>query len=164
VGVKVTLILQLPGAGILAPQLFVVPKLAEAAIPAIINGALPVLASVIVCAALVVPTAWDVANVTLAGERLAMGAVLPVPFSEITCGLLPALSTKVTEPTALPAAVGVNVMLIVQIPPAARDAPQVLVCAKGAVGVIEVRVRGAVPVLVSVTVCAALVEFTICEA
>lgn len=83
VGVKVTLILQLPGAGTLAPQLFVVAKLADAVIPAMINGALPVLARVTVCAALVVPTACEVANVTLAGERLAIGAVVPVPFSAI---------------------------------------------------------------------------------
>ena len=161
VGVKVTLIAQLPGAAILAPQLFVVPKLAEATIPDMINGALPVFARVTVWAALVVPTAWEVVNVTVAGERVAIGAVLPTPFSEMTCGLFPALSTKVTEPDALPAVVGVKVTVIEQIPPAGRDAPQVLVCAKGAVGVMEVRVKGAVPLLVSVTVCAALVELTI---
>ena len=137
--------------------------MAEVAIPVMTNGALPVLVSVTVCAALVVPTPWEVANVKLAGERLAMGAVTPVPFSAITCGVLPALSAMLTEPTELPAAVGEKVTLMVQIPPAIRDAPQVLVCAKGAVAAIEVRVRVAVPLLVSVTVCAALVEFTICE-
>ena len=125
-----------------------------------INVALPVLARVTVCDALVVPTACGVANVTLAGERLAMGAVTPVPVSEIACGLVAALSTKVTDPTALPAVVGVKVTLMVQIPPAARDEPQVLVCAKGGVAVIEPRVRAAVPLFVTVTVCAALVEFT----
>ena len=89
-----------------------------------------------------------------------MGAETPVPVSEIICGLLAALSVKLTEPTALPAVVGVKVTLMVQIPPAVRDEPQVLVCAKGAVAVIEARVRVAVPVLVTVTICAALVEFT----
>jgi hypothetical protein len=161
--------LQLACAARLAPQLLVVPKLAEVVIPPMINALLGVagsdalLVSVTVCAALVVPTAWEMANVTLAGERLAMGAVTPTPFSAITCGLLPALSVKVTVPTALPAAVGVKVTLMVQIPPAVSDAPQVLVCAKEAVATIEVRVRVAVPVLVTVTICAALVEFTICE-
>ena len=100
-----------------------------------INVALPVLVRVTVCGALVVPTAWEVAKVTLAGERLAMGAVTPVPVSEIVCGLLAALSVKVTEPTALPAVVGVKVTLMVQIPPAATGEPQVLVCAKPAVAI-----------------------------
>jgi hypothetical protein len=126
-----------------------------------INAAVPVLVRVTVCGALVVPTAWEVANVTVAGERFAMGAATPVPVSEIVCGLLPALSTKVTEPTALPAVVGVKVTLMVQIPPAATDEPQVLVWAKGPLAVIEPRFRVAVPLLVTVTVCTALVVFTI---
>ena len=92
-----------------------------------------------------------------------MGAVTPVPLSEIVCGLLPALSTKVTEPTALPAVVGVKVTLMVQVPPAATGEPQVLVCAKGAVAVIEDRFRAAVPLFVTVTVCGALVAFTVSE-
>jgi hypothetical protein len=153
--------LQFPPTGILAPQLLVAPKLAEAVIPTMSNVALPVLVRVTVCGALVVPTAWGVANVTLAGERFAMGAVTPMPVREIVCGLLAALSTKLTEPTALPAVVGVKVTLMVQIPPAATGEPQVLVWAKGAVAVIELRVRVAVPLFVTVTVCAALVEFTI---
>ena len=96
--------------------------MAEAVIPTMNNVALPVLLRVTVCDALVLPTAWGATNVTLAGERLAMGAVTPVPVSEIVCGLLEALSVKLTEPSALPAVVGVNVTLRVQIPPAATDA------------------------------------------
>jgi len=162
VGVKVTLMLQFPPTGTLAPQLLVSPKLAEAVIPTMINVALPLLVSVTVCDALVVPTArGGGGNVRLAGERSAMGAVTPVPVSEIVCGLLVALSIKVTEPTALPPVVGVKVTLMVQIAPAATDEPQVLVCAKGAVAVIEPRLRVAVPLFVTVTVCTALVEFTI---
>jgi hypothetical protein len=153
--------LQFPPTGILAPQLLVAPKLAEAVIPTMINVALPMLVRVTVCGALVVPTAWEVANVRLAGERFAMGAVTPVPVSEIVCGLLAALSTKVTEPTALPAVVGVKVTLMVQSPPAATGELQVLVCAKGPVAVIELRFRVAVPLFVTVTVSTALVEFTI---
>jgi hypothetical protein len=122
-----------------------------------INVALPVLVRVTVCGALVVPTAWEVANVTLAGERFATGAVTPVPVSEIVCGLLAALSTKVTEPTALPAVVGVKVTLMVQIPPEATGATQVLVSPKPALATMLVKVRGALPVLVTVAVCGALV-------
>jgi hypothetical protein len=85
----------------------------------------------------------------------------PPPVKAITCGLLPALSTKVNEPSALPAVVGVKVTLIVQIPPAATVAfRQVLVCAKGSVAVIELKLSDAVPVLVTVTVCAALGVFS----
>ena len=94
---------------------------------------------------------------------MAMGTVTPVPLSEINCGVLGALSTRVTEPNAPPPVVGVKVTLMVQIPPAAKDEPQVLVWAKGAVAVIDVRFRVPVPVLDTVTVCVALVVFRICE-
>ena len=52
---------------------------------------------------------------------------------------------------------------MVQIPPTAREAPQVLVWAKGAAVVMVRGVRVAVPLLVSVTVCVALLAFSICE-
>ena len=91
---------------------------------------------------------------------MTMGAVTPVPVSAIVCGLLEALSVKLTEPTALPAVVGVKVTLMAQLAPAAMDEPQALACAKGPLAVIELRVRVAVPLFVTVTVCAALVVFT----
>ena len=56
-GENVTLMEQLPGAGTLAPQLLVSPKLAEALMPPITRAALPVLVRVTICAALVLPTA-----------------------------------------------------------------------------------------------------------
>lgn len=112
--------------------------------------------SVTVCDALVVPTACAVAKVTLVGASVAIGAVTPVPVRDITCGLLGALSVIVTEPNAPPAAVGVNVTLMVQIPCGATGKLQVSASAKGAGAAIEVTVRFAVPVLVTVTVCAAL--------
>src|ERR1035441_2664132 len=67
----------------------------------------------------------------------------------------------VTDAPRLPAAVGVNVTEMLQLPPAATLAPQVLVCAKSP-GLVPatatlVIVRGAEPVLLSVTDWAALV-------
>lgn len=49
------------------------------------------------------------------GERLATGAV-PVPDKVTVCGLLAALSVKVTEAGRLPEVVGVNVTLMLQVP------------------------------------------------
>jgi hypothetical protein len=43
------------------------------------------------------------------------------------CGLPLALSVIVTEAVRFPVAVGVNITLIVQVPPAATELPQVLV-------------------------------------
>ena len=122
------------------------------------NVALPVLKSVTVCAVLVDCNAWPV-NVKLCGERLAVGAVVPVPVSEIVWGLLPALSIKISEPSALPATVGVKVTLMVQILWGATKL-QVLVCAKGAAVEMALKLSGALPLLVTVTVCTALVVFT----
>src|ERR1700682_5807814 len=105
-----------------------------------------------------------------------VGAVNPksggvvVPVSDTVCGLPVALSMMVKVPMRVPAAVGVNVTLIVQLAPATSgvaggviglaDAP-VLVCAKSPDAAMEMIVRGPVPVLVSVTVCAALVVFSV---
>jgi hypothetical protein len=62
----------------------------------------------------------------------------------------------------LPAAVGVNVTPIVQLPLTATELPQVLVSAKSLalepVKATPLTVRAALPVLLSVTLCAALVE------
>src|SRR6266487_1479925 len=46
--------------------------------------------------------------------------VAPVPMSEITCGLLLALSTKLSVPVLVPVAVGLNVRVVVQLAPAAK--------------------------------------------
>lgn len=160
-GVKLTLMLQLAPAAKLAPQLLVVPKSPVTPIVLINNAAVPLLVRVTDCAVLVVPIGCAVAKVTAGGARTALGAVTPVPVSGIACGLLPALSTKVSEPKAPPAAVGLKVTLMVQILPAATGEPQVLVWAKGAVAVMEPIFSVAVPELVTVTVWAALVRFTI---
>src|SRR6202171_230700 len=121
--------------------------------------------------------------VTLEGSVLAavtfctvVGPVNPksggvvVPVSDTVCGLPVALSMMVKVPMRVPAIVGVNVTLIMQLAPAASDvaggvigqadAP-VLVCAKSPDAAMEMIVRGPVPVLVSVPGCAALVVFSV---
>jgi len=85
----------------------------------------------------------------------------PVPARLTVCGLPVALSVMVIVPGRLPVAVGVNVTLMVQLAPAATELPQVLVWAYCALAAMLVTLSAAVPVLVSVTVCAALVVFTI---
>jgi hypothetical protein len=80
--------------------------------------------SVTVFAALVVPTACD-PDPRLAGDSAACKT--PVPAKETVCGLLLALSVIVNVPVLLPVAVGVKDTLIVQLPPAASEDPQVVV-------------------------------------
>ena len=84
----------------------------------------------------------------------------PVPVRLTVCGLPVALSVTVIVPGWLPVTVGVKVTLMEQLAPAAREVGQVLVWAYGALAAMLVMVRAAVPELVSVTVCAALVVFT----
>ena len=64
----------------------------------------------------------------------------------------------VRSPEAAPPAVGVNVTLAVQDAPAASEDPQVFVSANGAPAEIDDRLAVAVPVLVTVTVWAALAD------
>lgn len=101
------------------------------------------------------------------------GELLPVPLSATVCGLPVALSAMLSVATSSPVAVGVKVTLIVQLALAAKvpvglHAFVSLASAKLLllVPVIEklVKVTGPVPVLVTLTLCAGLVEFTGCEA
>ena len=91
----------------------------------------------------------------LEGETLAPGAV-PVPLRLALWGLPLALSVMLSEAARLPLAEGVKVTLMVQLPPAATELPQVLVWAKSLalvpVTVTLVIVNVALPVLVRVTV------------
>jgi hypothetical protein len=163
VGVNVTLMLQVAPTAILAPQVVVTPKLVEATIPVTNSEALPKFVRVTVCAALVL---WSgsVGKVKLSGESDARGAEIPVPDSGTVCGLLGALSVKVTEPTAAPLVVGVNVTLKVHTPPTAKDTPQVLAeTANGPLAVIEVKASANVPLFEIVTVCGRLAVFNACE-
>jgi hypothetical protein len=84
------------------------------------------------------------------GERLTTGAVpVPVRLTVWVPGL--ALSVMVTPPVRVPAAVGLKVTLSVQLAPAARLEPQVLVWEKSPLAVMLVMLRVALPVFLSVT-------------
>src|ERR1035441_9703894 len=164
VGVKVTKMLQLPPAATLAPQVLVCAK-SPGLVPVtarllIRRVAVPVLLSVTDWAALVVPTFW-LANVRLPAVSDTIGTPTPVPERVTVWGDPAALSVMVTDAPRIPAAVGVKVTKMLQLPPAATLAPQVLVCAKSP-GLVPVTARPlirrvAVPVLLSVTDWAALV-------
>ena len=97
-------------------------------------------------------------KLTLAGT---VKVVAPVPVRLIVCGLPAALSVIAREAVREPVAEGVKVTLIVQLAPAATLVPQVFVCAKSPllvpVTAMLVMLSAAVPLFVSVTVCAALV-------
>jgi hypothetical protein len=100
-------------------------------------------------------------KLTLAVLRLTLGAV-PVPLKPTTWGLPLALSVSVRLPERLPVAVGVNVTLITQLPLAATGAVVLQVVplaaiAKSPVTPMPVKVKDAVPLLVTVTGVAALV-------
>jgi hypothetical protein len=87
--------------------------------------------------------------------------------SETVCGLPAASSLTASVAVRVPPAVGANVTLIVHEPPAASVEPQVLLWPKspGFAPVSEMlaMLSGAVPVLVKVALCAALVLPTRCE-
>src|SRR5439155_5732530 len=84
----------------------------------------------------------------------------PTPDRATLCGLPGALSVMVKAPERLPPPVGVKVTLMVQLAPAARLEPQVLVSAKSAASAPETAMleiaRLALPVLVSLTLWAEL--------
>jgi hypothetical protein len=94
-------------------------------------------------------------KLTLIVLRLTLGAV-PVPLKLTVCGLPLALSVSVRLPERLPVAVGVNVTLITQLALAATGALVLQVVplaaiAKSPVAAMLVKLRGAVPLLVTVT-------------
>jgi hypothetical protein len=81
----------------------------------------------------------------------------PVPDIVIVWGLFVALSVIVMVPNRFPDAVGVNVTLIVQVAPAATLVGQLLTWPKSPLEVTLEITSAALPVLVSVTACTALV-------
>jgi hypothetical protein len=93
----------------------------------------------------------------------ATGDVLvPVPLNDIVCGLFDALSVSVSVPVRLPATVGVNFTPIVQLPAAASELPHVPRPARAKSPLeVALNVKVALPVLVSVMNCAALLVPTV---
>ena len=127
-----------------------------------VNAALPVLLTVIVCVALVTLTC-TLPKLKLAGASPTAGAAAatPLPVREIACGLPVALLVMVIEPVLLATVVGVNVTLIVQLNPEPRLAPQLLLCANSPLAAILLMVSAALSELVSVIGLAAPVVLTV---
>lgn len=122
-----------------------------------LKAASPLLVSVTICAPLVVPTVW-LEKIKLAGAKLTAGpAATPVPVRLTVFGLSVALSEMLRLPLRVPVAVGVKNTLTVQFAPAATLVPQLFVCVKSPLAVILEIVSAPLPLLVKVTVCAALV-------
>src|SRR5207245_1274313 len=168
VSVWVVLRVHLPPAARFAPQLLVCPK-SPGLVPVkpmlVMVTAAPLgFESVTACAALVRPTLW-LPKFSEAGERL--GGAIPVPDTPAVWGLLLALSVTVNVALRAPAAAGVKVTLIVQVPLAAKVEGligQLLVCPKSP-GLVPVKpmlvMVNAVPLgFESVTALAALVAPT----
>jgi hypothetical protein len=164
VGVKVSATVQDPDAATGAEIEQVVPEAAIAKGPVTpiavkVRLALPALVTVTLCAGLVVPTGSD--GKVGADDKLTM-APNPMALKALPLGLFQALSVNIRLPEAVPTAVGVKVTATLQVPAAATGlevehvVPEVAM-AKGPVVVIALKVRLALPVLVTVTVCAGLV-------
>jgi hypothetical protein len=90
------------------------------------------------------------------GETLVVDAA-PVPVRLTVCGLPAALSEILTVAVRVPAAVGVNVTLIVQLLLAATELPQVVVSGKS-LGLAPVTTKlvmpkSVLPLFVKATVC-----------
>jgi len=100
------------------------------------------------------------------GEKAAAEIVKPAPAPDRTifCGLSEASSATVTAPARLPVVVGLNVIEIWQLPPAASDVLHVLVSPKSPVGAIPVMLSALLPTLVKFTSWGVLVVPTFCEA
>jgi hypothetical protein len=123
----------------------------------------PVFVTLIACAALVVPTSWEV-NVRAAGlSVMALDAEVPVPLRATVALGVGLVLVIVSAPITAPAAVGVKVTLTVQDAPAASVEEQVVVSAKGPVTAKAVREIALAPGLVTVTFWAALLIATTCE-
>jgi hypothetical protein len=138
VGVKVTLTVQEPPAAIEVPQVLVCANGAPAVTEEIVAAALPVLVTVTFWAAAVEPTA-SLPNATEVGAAASVALppleLVPVPDRLTALVTPPALTVSV--PVREPVAVGLNVTLTVQEPPAAIDEPQVPVWLKSPVAAID---------------------------
>lgn len=99
-------------------------------------------------------------NASVTGETLAAGAVALPLRATVRAGFTGSLLVMIIEAFRIPEAVGVKITLRVQLAPAARLVPQVLVWVKSPellpFIVIPVIARGAVPLLDRVAVCGVL--------
>ena len=165
-GVNVTAIVQLvPGASV-EPHAVVSAKslgfIPVRVMPEIMSEALPPLLSVNVCVALVVPLV-TLPKLAVDGVRVACGAaaVAPAQLNAMDCCCVGEGKFAPRLAVWVPAVSGVQVIEIVQIDPAARLAPQVLVSLNELVLLPKnpklLIVSAAVPEFCSVAVCVVLV-------
>jgi len=125
-----------------------------------VSGTLPVLVKVTVCAELLLPGIWS-GKVSDEGDN-STPTPIPVPLKVTVCGLWGAMSVKLNEALRLPVADGVNVTLTEHVPLGITVAPvQVSALLAKSLEFVPLiptvkMVRLAVPVLVTVTLCAAL--------
>jgi hypothetical protein len=165
VGVKLTLTVQLPPAATVPPATQVPPLTVKSALAVdnapTLSAALPVLLSVTVCAVLVLPT-FKLPK-PKAAEMLATGAAaaVAVPIKPTLPGLPAALWATVNVPLRAPAEpVGTMATLTTQLLPAATVPPALHVpptTANSALAAMDEISKPALPLLLTVTFCAALV-------
>src|SRR5271156_5569681 len=102
----------------------------------------------------------------LGDERVSPGPFV-IPVRKTTCGLPIAESLMSRVAIGCPGVVGVNVTLILQLAPPAKEAPHVVVCPKLAAFVPSMaapeKVTGRVPLFVRVTTCSGLDVFGSCD-
>jgi hypothetical protein len=148
-GVKVTSIVHEASAASEAGHAEVNAKSPETLIELIASGPFPVLASVIVCGALVVDTVRE-ANVSAGGVSDTTGArATPVPESGTTVvGLAGSSLRMFRDPAMLPGMSGVNVTLTVQVPAGAMLSAQVYAAPKSPLTKMLEMLSVALPVLV----------------
>jgi hypothetical protein len=159
VGVKVTVMVQVPPCASVAGQLFVCPKSPVAAETDMLATPPLFAVSVTVCDALVVFVIWFMNVSELDGVAPSAAGITPVPLRLTVCGLLAPDEVIVIAPVRVPAAVGVNVTVIVQVAFCASVAVQLVVRPKSPVAA-ETTMLFILPLFaVRVTVCDALVVF-----
>jgi hypothetical protein len=130
--------------------------------PEMASAAVPVFLSVTVCAVEVDPETAEKVREVGESEVTGAAAAVPVPLKVTVCGDPVALSAMESIAAKLAAEAGVKVTEMEQLALAASEFPQVLVCAKS-VGLVPAIVipemaSAAVPVFLSVTVCAVEVD------
>ena len=92
-----------------------------------VSGAFPPLVTVTTCCALSKPIGCAGKSRTpVETYATAAGAGRPTPLRPAVCGLPGASSAMPTVPARVPAMSGANVTVMLQLPPAATEAPQLL--------------------------------------
>ncbi len=134
---------------------------------AIVTALPPVLVTVTLLAALVVPTVW-VPNETVGAivNTPGVGVIVPVPDALMTWGLPTPLLVTVIVAARAPAAAGANVTLIVHVAPALTVVQPALDTANSAGTLLTMleTVTAVPPVLVTTMLLGALVVPTVCIA